>query len=295
MKDIRQSPKFAEYMESLKWRVEKINSHYIYLRKFPLIGYFGKFPHPNMPVDIDKILKYKKKQKIFRLKISPFVKTSNKKYLSYQKQFLDAGFKIDTSPFNPTTNYLVDLAPTQKEIFNKFYPAKRRAVRRALKNKIAIRESGDIDSFIKIRQQQYLPVWFLVAGEMRKLWNIFYPENAVLLLAYPTTQINHLSQIPAIASICDQKPVAGILLLFHDKIAYYWLASALPVGKKLFAPTLLVWEALKIAKKKSCKFFDFEGIYDERFPKASSSWRGFTKFKEGFGGEKVIYMENFYI
>jgi lipid II:glycine glycyltransferase (peptidoglycan interpeptide bridge formation enzyme) len=55
----------------------------------------------------------------------------------------------------------------------------------------------------------------------------------------------------------------------------------------------LVWEALKLAKKRGCRIFDFEGIYDERFPKAAASWKGFTKFKEGFGGEKIVYLENF--
>lgn len=99
----------------------------------------------------------------------------------------------------------------------------------------------------------------------------------------------------AIASICDQRPIAGILLLFYDQIAYYWFASSLPLGKKLFAPTLLVWEALKLSKKRGCQVFDFEGIYDERFPKASSSWRGFTKFKEGFGGKKIVYIENLFL
>ena len=56
---------------------------------------------------------------------------------------------------------------------------------------------------------------------------------------------------------------------------------------------VLVWEAFKLAKKRGCQIFDFEGIYDERFPKAGTAWKGFTKFKEGFGGEKVVFMENF--
>lgn len=280
MQDIRQSSQFANYMKDLGWETEKVDSHFVYLRKFPLLGYFAKIPRPNLPIDIEKILDFKKSHKIFRLKISPSVNQKNKKYYFYRKQFLNAGFKIDNSPFSPTTNFLIDLVPNEREIFNKFSQAKRRAVRRALKNNIVVRETADFESFIKIRQRQYSYVWFLVGNDMRKLWGNLYPKNAKLLLAFEP--INH-------------KPVAGILLLFHDDVTYYWFASALPVGKKLFAPTLLVWEALKLSKKRGCKIFDFEGIYDERFPKASSSWRGFTKFKEGFGGEKVVYLENFYI
>lgn len=280
MKDIRQSSVFAQYMQDLGWKADKIGSNSVYLRKFPFVGFFAKIPHPNTPFNVSGILKFKKSQKIFRLKISPFINDKNKNYSDYRKKFLNAGFKIDHSPFSPTTNFLINLDKDINEIFNNFSEAKRRGVRRAIKNGVVVKESQDLETFIKIRQKQYQTVWFLVGGDMRKLWENLYPRNATLLLAYePVTN----------------EAVAGILLLFHDKVSYYWFASALSSGKKLFAPTLLVWEALKLSKKRGCKIFDFEGIYDERFPKAGESWKGFTKFKEGFGVKKVVYMENFYI
>lgn len=285
-KDIRQSGLFANYMQDLGWQTEKLDAHFVYLRKFPIMGYFAKIPRPNLPLNLKKIIDFKKSHNIFRLKISPFIEDKDGNFQNYRRQFLNSGFKIDHSPFSSTTNYLVDLNPDENEIFNNFHEAKRRGVRRAEKNGIIVKETDDLDSFIKIRQRQYLTVWFLVGGDMRKLWKKLYPQNAALLLAYQTSGINQSPQIQA---------VAGIFLLFYNKIAYYWFASALPIGKKLFAPTLLVWEAIKLAKKRGCKIFDFEGIYDERFPKASESWKGFTKFKEGFGGKKVVYMENFYI
>lgn len=280
MKDIRQSQLFADYMIDLGWQAEKIDSHFVYIRHFPILGNFAKIPKPNLPINIHNILEFKKTNKIFTLKISPSIKDTNLKYQDYRKQFLSSGFKIDHSPFSPTTNYLVNLILDEDKIFNKFQEAKRRGVRRAVKNGIIVKESDDLESFIRIRQKQYLTVWFLVGGDMRKLWKILYPKNAALLLAFEPI---------------NNKPIAGIFLLFYNKIAYYWFVSALPIGKKLFAPTLLVWEAIKLAKKRGCKIFDFEGIYDERFPKASESWKGFTKFKEGFGGKKVVYMENFTI
>lgn len=279
-------------MQDLGWQAEKIDSAFVYLRHFPILGYFAKIPRPNIPFDIPEILKFKKSRKIFRLKISPFLESKDKDYHKYRKQFLSHRFKIDQSPFNPTTNYLIDLSQKEENILKNFSQAKRRGVRRAVKNGIVVVETTDLQSFIEIRKRQYFPIGFLITSEMTKLWKNFYPKNATLLLAYPAIKIHNLSQMQAIASIRYKKAIAGILLLMHDKIAYYWYASALEIGKKLFAPTLLVWEALKLAKKRGCKIFDFEGIYDDRFPKASASWKGFTKFKEGFGGKKVVYMEN---
>jgi len=57
----------------------------------------------------------------------------------------------------------------------------------------------------------------------------------------------------------------------------------------LFAPTLLVWEALKLAKNRGAKQFDFVGVWDERIPNKFHEWKGFTKFKEGFGGAAQYY------
>ena len=64
-------------------------------------------------------------------------------------------------------------------------------------------------------------------------------------------------------------------------------AAASDAGKKLFAPTLCAWEAIKLSKKHGSKIFDFEGIYDERFP--LKSWHGFTRFKKSFGGREIEY------
>ncbi len=276
--DIRQSPDFANFMEKLNWKVDKIEKNYIYLKKFPLFGYFAKLPRINIPIPLAKINKYIKKNNIFILKISPNVFSSDKQSLYLKNELSKNGFIIEKNPFNPTTTIHIDLTKNETDLFNNLIQAKRRAIRKAVKNKIFVKESTDISEFINIRKQQYFPFSFLIDSETEILWNTFFPQNASLLLAY---------------QYCGKKPLAGILLIFYKRIAYYWFASSTKIGKKMYAPSLLVWEALKLSKNRGCDRFDFEGIYDERFPKASSSWRGFTKFKEGFGGKKIQYLENF--
>ncbi|OGG00241.1 hypothetical protein A2Y99_03500 [Candidatus Gottesmanbacteria bacterium RBG_13_37_7] len=276
--DIRQSEYFARFMNDLGWQTDKYHENYIYLKKFPLFGYFAKIPRANPPLFLSGIKSYMKKRKIFLLKIAPHIRLSDQAANKTKEEFHTNGFKADMNPFNPTTTILIDLERTEPEIFSGFTQAKRRAVRKAIKNNIIIKECKDIDLFIGIRKKQYAPFPFLIDSETVKIWKNFYPQNASLLLAFSST---------------SNRALAGILLLFHKLTSYYWFASATVEGKKLFAPTLLVNEALKTAKKRGCKIFDFEGVYDHRFPKAASSWKGFTKFKEGFGGKTVEYMENF--
>jgi len=50
-----------------------------------------------------------------------------------------------------------------------------------------------------------------------------------------------------------------------------------------------VWEALKLSRKKGCTQFDFVGVFDERIQNQFQSWKGFTKFKKGFGGKEIYY------
>ncbi len=76
--------------------------------------------------------------------------------------------------------------------------------------------------------------------------------------------------------------LASCLILTSKNIAFYWHNASTKTGKRNFAPTLCVWKAIKEAKKRGLKIFDFEGLWDERFPHLNKGWKGFTRFKKGF-------------
>jgi len=127
---------------------------------------------------------------------------------------------------------------------------------------------------LSVKSRSAGPFGFMVVSAIPQLWETFAPNHTAILLAH------HPS---------SPHPIGGILLLLWNNRAYYWLVGATKQGKKLFAPTLLVWEALKLSKKRGMKEFDFLGVNDERLPKDNPSWRGFTKFKEEFGGKPLYY------
>jgi hypothetical protein len=78
---------------------------------------------------------------------------------------------------------------------------------------------------------------------------------------------------------------AACLILTSPNMAFYWHNCSNKEGKKLFAPTLCLWTAIKESKKRGLKIFDFEGVWDERYPKLNRGWQGFTRFKLGFIGK----------
>jgi len=180
---------------------------------------------------------------------------------------------LNRDPFIPTKTIRVDVRGEENEIFSRLSEAKRRAVRRAQKNGVTVSVSKNIDALIRLKNRSAGFLGFITTAGAQKLWAALPDTKKAVLLAYTA----------------DKQLVGGIMLICWSNIAYYWIAGALPKGKKLFAPTLLVWEALKESKHLGCKALDFVGVWDERHPDKNHEWKGFTKFKEGFGGETLYY------
>ena len=289
-REVRQSEQFASYLANIGWTIENISGWSMFIRTFPLIGSIVKAQRIPYPFPFEKIIYLRKKYRAYKTIIevnhpaensSPIVQT-----------LLQLGYKKSVDPHAPSKTIHIDLSKSEDVLFGNFTEAKRRGVRRALNHGIAVEQSHDIDAFVSLKWGKDPIFSFLIRKDHRALWKNFSPNNARILFAYKKIT-THNTQHKTYNNVRAPQPVAGILLLFYDHVAYYWQAAATREGKKFFAPTLLVWEALKLAKKKNCVLFDFEGVADERFPKASKHWHGFTKFKEGFGGTPYSYMEPF--
>ncbi len=84
--------------------------------------------------------------------------------------------------------------------------------------------------------------------------------------------------------------VAGAIIVFWSGIAFYHQAASLNKHAKLSVPYLLQWEAIKEAKNRGCKVYDFWGFTDpQKYPR--HPWAGPTLFKMGFGGYKTEYIK----
>jgi hypothetical protein len=268
----QQSSVYAEYMKRLRWSVVLVDGANVFIRRFPILGGIAKVHRPEHLPSPRKLIPILKKNSVRRLVIEPVV-SQNQKQLDSWYRVLCQYVHIDASTYLPTKTIRIDIIPDEKTIFNNFSEAKRRAVRRATKLGVTVRESQNIGDLIRIKNKSSGLFGFITTTGIDKMWETFGTKHMSILLAY-----RRQSNI-----------VGGVLLLFWDGIAYYWIAGATREGKKLYAPTLLVWEVIKMGKERGCKQFDFVGVWDERIPKQNTQWHGFTKFKEGFGGKNIYY------
>lgn len=252
MKNIRQSPEYGLYLERLGWQVGKEKDFQYYVKKIPLLGNFIK------------ILKSPK---------TPNTLIFNKLVKKYH------AFAVCVD-YSPTKTLQLDLTLSLENILAQMTKDTRYEIRKAEENKILVKKSEDIEGFIEMwtKNAKRRGFWVPFKKEIRAVFESF-GKNAYLFLALP----NHPNS-PNIPNL----PVSGALLLISHQTASYFHAASTPEGRNLAAPSLIVWEAIKLAKEKGCKIFDFEGIIDPR-DKNTKKWGGFTRFKKGFGGREVEY------
>ncbi len=253
--DLRQSKAYANYLASTGWVVENINGIFYFIRKLPLIGNFIKIQRPKN-IDLNTIEKLIKKYHVFQILIEP-------KEVDHYQILIDKGFNV-TSPYLPSKTLILNLNNPQASILKNM----RKSIRYSINNTHA--------SLI------FNPE----LSDFRKSW-----KKAVGLQRY----VPSLKNLHALKSsfgtnslfLKDQNTCSGAIILLGAKTAYYFQAFTDKNGRRNSSQYQIVWQGIKWAKNNKAKAFDFEGIYDTRFP--NRRWAGFTFFKKGFGGEVFSY------
>ena len=267
MIDIRQSPEYADYLRREGWIVERINGVNYFLRKLPLIGYLLKIQRPKK-IDFEEIDKLCRKYHVFQIILEP-------KNGSQAPEIKANGFKLGKSPYLPSKTLEIDLRKSEKEIFGGFKKDARQAIRKGSDLKISEYSTPkDIKIWREgwknsVNFKRYVPgTWQLI--NLRKS----FPNNHSLFIA----SHNIFSRI-----------IGGALFTTssHDGVAYYWYGFTNSEGRSTLSQYPLLYQGILWAKSQGCKKFDFEGIYDPRFP--NKSWLGFSHFKRSFGGTEVTY------
>jgi len=281
--DLRQSLEYCRYMEKIGWQVESG----VFIKKFPLIPWsFIKIQRQSWPIDFKKIERIKRKYKAIQIKIEPNV-TDKKKWKKIESELKKYGYKKGKSPMLPTKTIWLDLRKNEHQLLKEMHYKTRYNV-----HKFEIRNTKYETKSTKhktIRGDE-------ITNEQLKEFYEIYKKNAKKqgFWGLNFNQLNNLMKCfgeKGYLLLVKDKALllGGLILLIDDKTAYYCHNAGTKEGKKLFVPTLLTWEAIKLAKKLKCKKFDFEGISDLRFP-VTKKWQGFSRFKKSFGGKEVEYI-----
>jgi peptidoglycan pentaglycine glycine transferase (the first glycine) len=174
---------------------------------------------------------------------------------------------------HPEATWKLDISGTEEEIMKGMRKTTRNLVRRAERDGVIITqsdESKDLDTFYDIHMETVHRHHFVPFTEdfLRSQIEAFkWDDQIKIFLGYH-----------------EGKAISGGIFVFYGTKAYYHHGASL--ASKVPASYLVLWEAIREAKKRGCTTFNFWGFVDN--PK--HPWFGTTRFKQGFGGYKETYL-----
>lgn len=274
MVDIHQSPQYANFLSSSGWIIEKICGVNYFIRNLPLFGSILKIQRPK-EIYFDEIDRLCQKYHVFQTILEPSLFSTRGDFTTFDHNLLlHHGFRLSKSPYLPSKTLQIDLTKSQKDIEKGFMRNIRTGIKRgegfltksySTPRELEIFRNAWEDS---VKLSRFVP-------SLQTLINLrkSFPDNYSLFLA---------------SHNISGRIIGGVIFTrcLHNSVNYmYGFMSQ--EGRTSLTHAGLLYQGILWGKEMNCKIFDFEGIYDERFP--NKSWLGFTRFKESFGGSEVIY------
>lgn len=203
---------------------------------------------------------------------------------SAEKIFAELGFKGAPIHMHPEVTWELDIDKSEEELLKGMRKTTRYLVRHAEKNTdieiIKSVKKEDLKDFKKVydetvRRHRFAP------------FSLKYLENQ--LDSFSTD-----SQIMIFLGKYKQEVVSSAIVVFWQDAAFYHHGASLSKFNKIPVSYLLQWEAIKEAKSRGCKLYNFWGIAPEVNTEADASkskhpWAGLSLFKMGFGGYRKDY------
>ena len=194
------------------------------------------------------------------------------------KIFQQLGFRKAPMYLSVEFAGVLNLENSEEEILKNMRQRLRRALRKAEKNQITIEKTSDpkaIHDFYQIELQTAKRHDFYAFSEdfLTKQFTAFAKnDEAVLYIAKLNGEI-----------------LAENFMIFYGNEASYHYGVSSELGTKYSGAPLLHMEAMRDARKRGIKRYNFWGIVDENDTK--HRFYGVSVFKRGFGVEELKYLE----
>lgn len=248
------------------------------LHKIPFtnqsVGYLPKGPQPDKEL-AQALKKIGKEQNCAFIKVEPESLVPSSEFL------VISDFHPSPKPLFTKYNFIIDLIKSEEELLKNMHPKTRYNIKLAQKHGVKVEQCSDDKAF-----EIYLKLYFDTTKRQgyhghneqyhRKVWQILKKAELATLL---------------IAAYQDQPLTAWMLLKFKDTIYYPYGGSSIE-HRGVMANNLVAWEAIRLGKKMGLKKFDMWGaLGPDANPK--DPWYGFHKFKQGYGGKLVEYIDTY--
>jgi len=180
------------------------------------------------------------------------------------------GTIFKTIDVQPSKTLILDLSKSEEEILKNMHQKTRYNIRLADKKGLKVIEVG---------QDKFNEFWQIMKETNKR-------DNFRLHNKEYYKKMISVNNIKLLMAEYKNKIVAGIIVSFFGDMGVYVHGASSNKYRNVMAPYLLQWTAIKMAKGKGCKYYDLNGINENK-------WPGVTRFKKGFSGKEVNYPGTF--
>lgn len=181
--------------------------------------------------------------------------------------------------YSPMNTLLLDLTKPEEELLNEMKPKWRYNIKLAFRKGVTVRQSDqkkDLKTFHKISSDMINRGYY--SFELKHYEKLY-------------ETLSETKNIKMFVAEYEKEILSIILVAFYRDVAIYLHGASSDNRRELMPNHLIQWAAIEEAKKRECKVYDFWGIAPENMP--DHPWEGITRFKTGFGGEKVQFIGAF--
>jgi lipid II:glycine glycyltransferase (peptidoglycan interpeptide bridge formation enzyme) len=222
---------------------------------------------------VEEIRKISKAEKCIFARIRPQLeKTDFSKKIFKQHGFIKAPMHLHAE----YTSQL-DITKSEEELLAAMRKNTRYEIKKALNMKIKITSTDDssaIKNFYKLqldtaKRQNFVPFNYKFLLEQFKVFS-------------------KVKKVSLYSATFEKKLLAQAFVIFYGQEAVYHYGASTLYGRKYPGAYLLQWEAIKEAKIRGLKRYNFWGIVSESQRK--HRFYGVSVFKRGFGGSDLEYL-----
>lgn len=232
---------------------------------------------------LEELKKIAKEENCSFIRISPIWKRNEENI----KIFRELGFREAPIHIHPELTWELDIRLSEEEILMGMRKTTRYLIRQAQKIKeieiIKSENLEDIEKFNNLYQATVDRHHFVP-------FSLDYLKNEFLAFSKD-------NQISIFLGKYKGELIASAIIIFWSGFGFYHQGASLLKYPKIPVSYLLQWEAIKEAKKRGCKKFNFWGIapaisnFKLQISNLRHPWWGLTLFKMGFGGYKKEYVK----
>lgn len=246
------------------------------LSKLPWsVGYLPRGYFPNR-LQVKVLRKIALKYNCLFIKVEPMVERL--KVSDEMRRELKENGLVLGRPLFTKYNFVLDLDQDEDELLANMKSKTRYNVRLAKRRGVRVKIDNSDEAFeeyIKLTKETTKRQKFYAHSEdyQRKMWEVMRKERIANLM---------------VARFRGKALVAWILFK-HGETMYYPYGASSRERQNFMASNLVMWEAIKYAKREGCKKFDMWGALGLN-PDKKDPWYGFHRFKAGYGARHVEYV-----